>query len=153
MEINLVNKQNIVEYNDNLDDLIESVIKKSLESEDIDKDIEVSVSLVDNKEIKDLNKKFRGLDKETDVLSFPQYDNLKEIKGIKEYCILGDIVISLEKARQQAVEYGHSFEREVAFLTVHSMMHLFGYDHNDEENTKIMREKEEKVLALLDILR
>lgn len=153
MNINVSNRQNIVDINDKLVKLLEKVIKKSLEIEGIDNKAEVSVLFVDNNEIKELNKNFRGIDKETDVLSFPQYCDLKSIKDKEQNLILGDIVISLEKSREQALEYGHSFEREVAFLTAHSMFHLLGYDHDNEENTRIMRKKEERVLELLGILR
>ncbi|MDK2919914.1 MAG: putative rRNA maturation factor [Candidatus Petromonas sp.] len=153
MNINVSNRQNIVDINDKLVKLLEKVIKKSLEIEGIDNKAEVSVLFVDNNEIKELNKNFRGIDKETDVLSFPQYCDLKSIKDKEQNLILGDIVISLEKSKEQALEYGHSFEREVAFLTAHSMFHLLGYDHDNEENTRIMRKKEERVLELLGILR
>lgn len=153
INIDIINKQDIIKYDDELDVILERVVNKSLEIENIDNDIEVSISFVDNNEIKYLNKNFRGKDTDTDVLSFPQYDNQELLKDQNNMVVLGDIVISLEKAKEQAQEYGHSFEREVAFLTAHSMFHLLGYDHNTEENTKDMRSKEEKVLELLGILR
>ncbi|WP_084111752.1 rRNA maturation RNase YbeY [Paramaledivibacter caminithermalis] len=151
--MDIVNNQDIIKYESSLVDLVKKVVVKSLETENVDKNIEVSISFVDNSEIRYLNKNFRNKDKETDVLSFPQYDAIEKIKEEKNLVILGDIVISLEKAKEQAIEYGHSFEREVAFLTAHSMFHLFGYDHDTDENTMLMRKKEEEVLDLLGILR
>ncbi len=153
IDLDIINNQEIIEYKDELIELLNKVVGKSLEVEDIGNDIEVSLSFVDNNEIKELNRDFRGKDKETDVLSFPQYENQELIKEENNIVVLGDIVISLEKAKEQAIEYGHSFEREVAFLTSHSMFHLLGYDHDTEENTTLMRQKEEKVLELLGILR
>lgn len=153
INIDIINKQDIIKYDDGLDVILEKIVNKSLEIENIDKDIEVSISFVDNNEIKYLNKNFRGKDTDTDVLSFPQYDKQELLMDQNNIVILGDIVISLEKAKEQAQEYGHSFEREVGFLAAHSMFHLLGYDHDTEENTKVMRSKEEKVLELLGILR
>lgn len=116
-------------------------------------DAEISVSFVDNEEIRKLNKAYRGLDKSTDVLSFPLgengvYDTNCET-GAK---LLGDVVISMETAVKQAYIYGHSLDREVGFLTVHSMLHLLGYDHETSPlDSAIMREKEEEILTELGI--
>ena len=137
-------------YPEDLEELLQSAVELCLQEEQITKDIEVSISFVDNDEIQKLNRDYRGIDRITDVLSFPQYENIKEIEN--PIC-LGDIVISLEKAFEQSREYGHSFKREVAFLTVHSMFHLMGYDHDTPENTSMMREKEEKVLQQLGVKR
>lgn len=155
MELNIINRQEIIEYNEKIKELLYKVVEKAFELEGLDKNQwEVSISFVDNNEIQLLNKTYRGIDKPTDVLSFPQYNNIDEIMEEDDsHRILGDIVISLEKAKEQSREYGHSFEREVAFLTSHSMLHLFGYDHDTDENTKKMRSKEEKVLEILGILR
>ncbi len=155
MELNIINRQEIIEYNEKIKELLYKVVEKAFELEGLDKNQwEVSISFVDNNEIQLLNKTYRGIDKPTDVLSFPQYNNIDEIMEEDDsHRILGDIVISLEKAKEQSREYGHSFEREVAFLTSHSMLHLFGYDHDTDENTKKMRSKEEKVLEMLGILR
>lgn len=144
------NRQKIIEYDKEIEDLIIKGIDLSLEKEGVSKDVEVSISFVNNDEIHGLNRDYRGVDRPTDVLSFPQYENIHEVT---EPTLLGDIVISLEKAKEQAASFGHSFEREVLFLTVHSMFHLFGYDHDTEENTKIMRKKEEDVLKEMGILR
>lgn len=112
---------------------------------------EVSVTLCDNEYIHKLNKKYRGVDRHTDVLSFPMYEggNFDESE-CAECASLGDIVISLERAKEQAEELGHGFLREVAFLTIHSTLHLLGYDHErsaqeDEEQCRLQREIIEKV--------
>ena len=126
-----------------------------LKIENFKEDAEVSVSFVDNSEIRQLNKDFRNIDKSTDVLSFPlgengQYDYNNETNAY----LLGDIVISLETAEKQANIYGHSLEREIGFLTVHSMLHLLGYDHETSKlDARKMREKEESVLEKLGVSR
>lgn len=126
-----------------------------LKYEKFESDAEVNISFVDNSEIKTLNNKFRKIDKSTDVLSFPlgengEYDTNPETG----YKALGDIVISVEHAVAQAHEYGHTLNREMAFLTVHSMLHLLGYDHVDGGIEAIrMREHEEAVLAELGLSR
>jgi len=103
---------------------------------------EVSVAFVDNKKIKELNNQYRNKNEATDVLSFPM-DNE----------ILGDIIISVERAVAQAEEYGHSVKRELAYLTVHGILHLFGYDHHNKDEKDQMRQKEERVLTQLNISR
>ncbi|WZL75013.1 rRNA maturation RNase YbeY [Clostridiaceae bacterium 35-E11] len=144
------NRQEQIEYDEKLEKRMTEAVDKCLEKEGLPKDVEVSISLVDNKEIHHLNKTYRGVDKPTDVLSFPQYECFENIHGT---IYLGDIVISLEKALEQANEFEHSFEREVVFLTVHSMFHLMGYDHEGIEDTQRMRQKEEDVLKEMNILR
>lgn len=116
---------------------------------------EVSVSFVNNEAIRELNAEFRGMDKATDVLSFPMgEDGVYDVNQETGAKILGDIVISVEKAVEQADIYGHSFSREVAFLTVHSMLHLLGYDHEQGGLEALrMREKEEAVLASIGLQR
>ena len=116
--------------------LVREAVEATLDYEQYGNPCEVSVTFVDDEEIHELNKKFRGVDKATDVLSFPlfDYDGTSEEPPVDEMLgMLGDIVLSLEHAEAQAREYGHSFEREVAFLTVHSMLHLLGYDHETSE--------------------
>jgi probable rRNA maturation factor len=128
--------------------LIREAIETTLDFEDYRNICEVSVTFTDNEGIRELNKKFRNIDKPTDVLSFPLFDfeGESEEPPIDEMINnLGDIVISLERAREQAEEFGHSFERETAFLCVHSMLHLLGYDHersaeDDELQCRIQRE-------------
>ena len=116
---------------------------------------EISVRFVDNEIIRALNSEYRGLDRETDVLSFPLGENGNSDKNpVTGAYLLGDIVISVQKAMEQAEEFGHSLEREIGFLTVHSMLHLLGYDHvNGGLEAVRMREKEEKVLTQLGLQR
>ena len=123
--------------------------------EEFPQDAEVSVSIVDNERIHELNKQYRNIDSETDVLSFPLGENgVYDINYDTNEAELGDIVISLEKAEEQAKRYGHSLEREVGYLTVHSMLHLLGYDHELGGIELVrMREKEEKVLTELGLRR
>lgn len=118
-------------------------------------DAEVSVSFVNGEEIKELNKNFRGKDKVTDVLSFPQFEDTEDIKiaSSQEIILLGDVVICEDTAKKQAEEFGHSYERELIYLFVHSMMHLLGYDHMEEEEKDKMRKAEETVLTKMGILR
>lgn len=103
---------------------------------------EVSIAFVSNQKIKELNAKYRNKNEVTDVLSFPMDQEL-----------LGDIIISTQRASEQALEYGHSLKRELAYLTVHGMLHLFGYDHHSKEEKDEMRQKEERILTQLDISR
>lgn len=116
---------------------------------------EISVRFVDNGMIRELNKTYRNIDKETDVLSFPLGENgVYDVNPETGAYVLGDIVISVQKAMEQADEYGHSLEREIAFLAVHSMLHLLGYDHvNGGLEAVRMREKEEEVLTQLGLKR
>lgn len=115
---------------------------------------EVSVTLTNNAYIKELNAQYRNKDTATDVLSFALNEGDEpEIQGGAAVNLLGDIIISLERAKEQAQEYGHSMEREVAFLTVHGMLHLLGYDHIEESDRQEMRREEEFVLSHLEIFR
>lgn len=123
--------------------------------EQFDGSAEVSVKFVDNKQIHELNTTYRHVDRETDVLSFPLGENGKwDVNHQTGAKLLGDIVISMEKAYEQADQYGHSLQREVAFLTVHSMLHLLGYDHEAGGIEAVrMREKEETALTQLGLKR
>ena len=149
------NEQKMVEFTPKMRRLIRKSVNSVLVNEDILEPCEVSVTLVDNDDIAVLNGQFRNKPVETDVLSFPLgengiYDENPETGAM----MLGDIVISLEKALQQAESFGHSAEREVAFLTVHSMHHLLGYDHeNGGEEERTMRKKEEEVLVKMGLPR
>lgn len=154
------NEQDKEEVAPEIEKVINDVCVRVLESEECEFDAEISVTFTDNEQIRVINNEQRGIDRATDVLSFPMLefdedgnaDADYETDG--EYVILGDIVISLERAREQSNEYGHSFIREVAFLTAHSMLHLLGYDHvNSEEEERIMCEKQEAVLTSLKIMR
>ena len=136
--------------------LIRRCCQAVLTTEGFGKDAEVSVSFVSNSEIKNLNKIYRNKDAVTDVLSFPltSEDGKVELNPETGAVQLGDVVISLETAVKQAQNFGHSLEREVGFLTVHSMLHLLGYDHEKSQlDQRIMREKEESVLEKLGISR
>ncbi len=144
----IINEQAKLEFTTELSKLIEKVVDSAFDYEGIEK-INVSVLICDDKEIHRLNKQFRDMDKPTDVLSFPMYDD----DGNLDPDELGDIVISLERAKKQAEEYGHSLNREVAFLTAHSMLHLFGYDHIDEAEREEMFFKQEEILKGLGVTR
>ena len=141
---------------------IRRCVKAVLQEEGITEPCEISVLITDDAEIKELNREYRNVNAPTDVLSFPMQElepgkfdpSLIEPDPESSLLPLGDIIISLERAKAQAEEYGHSIGREVAYLTVHSMFHLLGYDHIDEINDKpVMRAKEEKVLSLLGLQR
>lgn len=119
-------------------------LKKCLKMEKV-KNSEFNVIIVDNKKIKELNTKYRKINKTTDVISFALEDKKEETFSLEKR-ILGDIYISVEKAKQQATEYGHSLKRELSFLAVHGLLHLLGYDHMTEEDEKIMFKKQELIL-------
>ena len=128
--------------------LIRRSVEAALAYEEIDDDCQVSVTFVDNEEIREINRKFRNIDRATDVLSFPLFDEDGMDAHVEELdCMLGDIVLSLERAREQAAEFGHSFAREVAFLTVHSVLHLLGYDHElSDEDDADMRKRQTEIV-------
>lgn len=148
------NSQDKLDVTYKLKRLVRFAIEATLAYENYHNSVEVSVTFTDNAGIKKLNKKYRKIDKETDVLSFPLFDfegtdepPVDEIENM-----LGDIVISLEKAQAQADEYGHSFEREVAFLSVHSTLHLLGYDHETSEADELdMRQRQTAVMEMLGL--
>lgn len=124
-----------------------------LRQENLDPDqVEISVTFVSTEEIHELNKIYRDKDSATDVLSFPQYENLKDMKTEGILC-LGDVVICPEQALLQAEEYGHSGERELVYLFVHSVFHLLGYDHHDEDDKIEMRTQEEKIMSQIGLIR
>jgi probable rRNA maturation factor len=131
-----------------------AVLAKAAELLAIDGQTEVSVVFADDEYIRELNRQFRGKDCPTDVLSFALNEGDEpEIYDGPEETLLGDIVISLETAIRQAEDYGHSLERELAYLTVHGILHLMGYDHETEETKARMRRQEEQILAQLGISR
>ena len=128
-------------------ELEEAILKAAAESlkyEEFDENCEISVSIVDNEEIRQINKQFRNIDRATDVLSFEEGEEAEVNEN--DEIILGDIIISLERAREQAEEYGHSLKREVAFLTAHSMLHLLGYDHMEPEEEAEMFRRQKEIL-------
>lgn len=165
--IYLDNRQNKINVDEKLNNLLEEAIRLALKEEDVKDECEISVIFVDNDEIKNLNKEFRNIDKETDVLSFPMldYPDNKVFKEVySDYVfdesyldegrlVLGDIAISLEKAKEQSIEYRHSFEREVVYLIVHSVLHLLGYDHMNDKDKMLMRSREEYMMNKLNIKR
>jgi len=145
--------------------LAKKVIDAAIDYVDCPYESEVNLLLTMNEEIHEMNKNFREIDRATDVLSFPMVDyeeagNFEFLEDAAEYfnpetgeLMLGDIVISKEKVISQAEEYGHSVEREYAFLIAHSMLHLFGYDHMEEAERIVMEEKQKEILEQLQILR
>lgn len=150
------------------DTVVEQVICRSVEMEKCPYGCEVNVTITDNEGIRNLNREFRELDVPTDVLSFPmvEYREPADFSALEEddviagnfnpetgELLLGDIVISLERAREQAEEYGHSLKREICFLVAHSMLHLFGYDHREDAERLQMEEKQEQILQSLGITR
>ena len=152
--IDFSDEQDKVKLDFSAEQLIEDCAKEALNEEKIENDAEVSVTFVDNGQIHELNKIHRNIDRETDVLSFPMGDeNGFEMNRDNNAILLGDIVVSLEKAVMQSEEYGHSLKREVAFLITHSLFHLLGYDHETPEEEKEMFAKQEKVLEKLGITR
>lgn len=160
-ELIIENEQDKEQVTEELTSAMKSVCEAVMEMEECSFDAEISITLVDNEAIREINFEQRGIDNATDVLSFPllEFDENgnaidAEFEMDGEFVMLGDIVISMERAREQSIEYGHSFKREVAFLTAHSMLHLLGYDHvDDPEGERIMCEKQEKVLGGLGITR
>ena len=124
-----------------------------LDAEQIDTErSEISVTFVPLEEIHELNREYRQVDSPTDVLSFPQFDDLDELPEEGEI-MLGDVVICSDRAKEQAEEFGHSFEREIIYLFVHSVLHLLGYDHMDEDEKRIMRRREEEVMERIGLKR
>ena len=146
------NRQEKLNVDEEFINSLEAVCDFVLKKEGVNCKYQISLLFVDNEEIREINRETRNIDRATDVLSFPLL--VEDEFGIdfgEES--LGDIVISLERAFEQSQEYNHSFEREVCFLVCHSMFHLLGYDHDTEENTKEMRQKEEYILNKLGITR
>ena len=147
VKVNISNKQKAEKIPTGIRMLIRRACIAVLKMEEFHDSAEVEVSFVDDKQIHEMNLESRGVDRPTDVLSFPMFD---EDFDDGEMAILGDIVLSLEKAKSQAEEYGHSFEREVAFLTVHSVLHLLGYDHElSEEDEKDTFFRQEEILKII----
>lgn len=155
-----------VKFGFNYAKLAEEVIDACLDYSEFPYEAEVNLTLTDNEGIHQINKEFRDIDRPTDVLSFPMLDyempgdfsflddeNSNDFNPDTGEAILGDIVISVDKVLEQAESFGHSIEREYAFLIVHSMLHLFGYDHMEQEEAKVMEEKQREILHKMNILR
>lgn len=161
------NRQNKINITETEINGLKNVINKALIEEEVTIPCEVSLVFVDNLEIKEINNETRGIDRSTDVLSFPMLDY--EDKKVFKECykdfnfditykdgnelVLGDIVLSLERAKEQSIEYNHSFQREASYLVVHSVLHLLGYDHMEEDDKRKMRKREEEILNKLNISR
>lgn len=145
-----------VEENEELREYVKNVVQTCFKVENLlDLNFYLSITLTTPNQIHTLNKEYRNIDKETDVLSFPMFEK-NEIDEIVEKRtknkvpeVLGDIVISLERVKEQAKEYEHSFERELSYMIVHGFYHIMGYDHIEEKDKQIMRPKEEAVLTIL----
>lgn len=161
------NRQEKIKIDEEFQNKLEEVINFALKEEKVTVPAEISMLFVDNEEIREINNDTRGIDRATDVLSFPMLDYedkkvFKEMYKDKEFnetfmdgeeLVLGDIVLSLERALEQSEEYNHSFTREACYLVVHSVLHLLGYDHMEDEDKKVMRKREEEILGKLDITR
>ncbi|HAR85959.1 MAG TPA: rRNA maturation RNase YbeY [Clostridium sp.] len=160
-------RQSLISVEKDLEENIKEIIDYALKEEQVLIPYEVSLIFVDNEAIREINSDTRGIDKATDVLSFPMldYDEKKVFKECyldHEFSIidlnegnlvLGDIVLSLERAKEQSKEFGHSFIREVCYLVTHSILHLLGYDHMEDDDKVIMRAREEEILSKFNIER
>lgn len=150
---------NIEKGQEDWERIVEKVLKKCFEEEGlIDSKLIMTITFTTPEEIRKINKKYRKIDRATDVLSFPMFEKAELDEKIKNKDflyedVLGDVIISIDRVREQAEEYGHSFERELSYMLVHGFYHLMGYDHIEEEDKKIMRPKEEKILNELKITR
>ena len=150
---------NIEKGQENWEGIVEKVLKKCFEEEGLmDSKLIMTITFTTPEEIRKINKKYRKIDRATDVLSFQMFEKAELDEKIKNKDflyedVLGDVIISIDKVKEQAEEYGHSFERELSYMLVHGFYHLMGYDHIEEEDKKIMRPKEEKILNELKITR
>ena len=154
------NRQEVIVITDKEVDVLKNTILFALKEEEVNIPCEVSLTFVDNASIREINRENRQIDRETDVLSFPmlEYENnmvfkeyYKDFKFDETYLdegelVIGDIVLSLEKAKEQAKEYGHSLLRELSFLTIHGLLHLLGYDHMEKEEERVMLDLQEMIL-------
>ncbi len=160
-EILIENNQQEIVISDDIKNLIQKCADAVMEYEGCDFDAEVSITIVDEDEIKNLNREYRDKDSVTDVLSFPmlEFDDNGEMIYDEydfdgESIVLGDIIICAQRAKQQSEEYAHSYEREIAFLTVHSMLHLLGYDHeHSDDMEQEMFKKQKEILEKMGITR
>lgn len=162
----IIEKEVEVQFDFDDEKLAEEVVSFCMEHEDFPYEAEINLTLTDNEGIHEINRMYREIDRPTDVLSFPMlsYEQAGDFSGLEEdyddnfnpdtgEIMLGDIVISIDKVREQAQSYGHSEKREFAFLIVHSMLHLFGYDHMEPEEAAVMEEKQNMILNEMNILR
>lgn len=147
LAIDLMDETN--EVTEEAQQLVESILQFAARKENIEKDTELSVTFVDNDRIREINKEYRHKDSATDVISFAleeMGEDEVEIVGAEMPRMLGDIIISIERTKEQAEEYGHSFDRELGFLALHGFLHLLGFDHMNEEDEKLMFTKQKEIL-------
>lgn len=144
----VINNENNYPIEASYEDTMRSIASLALKMEGLEDHYEVGLTYVSKVEIKDLNREYRNIDKVTDVLSFPLIEDFSS-----DETLLGDVVISYEVAQEQAKEYGHSLEREIMFLFTHSILHLLGYDHIEDEDRVIMEERQREILDELKITR
>lgn len=148
-----------VNENKEYDKVIEKVLSQCFSEEKLENsNLWITITLTTLENIRKINNEYRKIDKATDVLSFPMFEKIEldekiAKKDFENEDVLGDIIICVDKVKEQAVEYEHSFERELSYMVVHGFYHLMGYDHIEEEDKKIMRTKEEKILDTLKISR
>lgn len=163
LELAWSNEQDKMEIDENLIDLLDKALQIAAEAEGITEG-EVALTFVDDEAIHELNRDYRGIDRPTDVLSFAMNESLddeleivyeleedEEVDGLTD--VLGDIIISVDRAKLQSEDYGHSLEREIGFLFVHGFLHLIGYDHQDAESEAEMMGKQEAALARVGLMR
>lgn len=161
-----IEKETEVDFSFDYEQLAKEVICFAIETEEFPYEAEVNLTLTDNEGIREVNKAYRSIDAPTDVLSFPMlsYETAGDFSKLEDdyddnfnpdtgEIMLGDILISTDRVREQAVSYGHSEKREYAFLIVHSMLHLFGYDHMTPEEAAVMEEKQSGILSQMNIVR
>ncbi|MGE7759213.1 rRNA maturation RNase YbeY [Peribacillus sp. NPDC097895] len=147
LEIDLLDETN--EVTEEAQQLVESILQFAAKKENIEIDTELSVTFVNNERIREINKEYRHKDSATDVISFAleeMGEDEVEIVGAEMPRMLGDIIISIERTKEQAEEYGHSFDRELGFLALHGFLHLLGFDHMNEEEEKVMFTKQKEIL-------
>lgn len=155
MEVDILydDRQDKIKISDENIEAIEKTVIACLEAEEMDGKFEVSVSFVTNEEIKELNKQYRNVDRETDVLSFSLDDEDEDFSMDGDIILLGDIVLSTEKIIEQAEDFGHSLEREMLYLVAHSTLHLLGYDHMEDDEKSEMRQKEKEIMKKLSVFK
>lgn len=143
-----VDNRSEIDFTNEMEEMVYNSIDAVLETEALEGDYEISLSLVNAEEIRELNSDYRGVDEVTDVLSFPM--DMDFPMGVN---MLGDVIINVERVKSQAVDFGHSFERELSYLTVHSVFHLLGYDHIEDEDKLEMRAREKLAMKYLGVYR
>lgn len=161
-----VENETEVQFDFNIKEVLDTVMKEVLDRENCPYEAQVNLLITDNEGIREYNRQYRNIDASTDVLSFPMiaFETEADFSTVEEQAadyfdpesgelILGDIIISADKVKEQAQKFGHSEKREFAFLTAHSMLHLCGYDHMAEDEAKVMEKKQEEVLEKLGITR